>query len=121
MVESDLALRAARFDGENLQSLCSTAADSFVSVAMLTAGILDLESCSTSGEEEASELEDVIAELELVANSPEEHTTLCLTGEDTDAGQDGLPEDDEDESEPYDENDLGEPLDLGGIEDEDYS
>lgn len=108
IVDSDIALRAMDYhSGQSsmLYSLCSTAfAGELVSVSMIRAGMEELESCEPA-EEDASELEELIGELEMIADNPEENSTLHLTGEDTDSGfATWLQDEDDSESEELEEN-----------------
>ena len=108
-----------------LYSLASTAfAGGFVSVSMIEAGLNELESCDPS---DGPELEEIIAELSEIVDNPEENSTLCLLGEDKDAGfATWLQDEDDEESEELEETEefsnFDEPLDFdldsGGFSDE---
>ena len=91
-----------------LYSLGSTVvAGDYVSLSMVQAGIDELNRISPDSldDSDCKELEDIIEELTTIADNPDEHSTLCLTGEDKDSGYaTDLEDDDEDRYDEESEN-----------------
>ncbi len=104
IVDTDLAHRAMAYHrGQTsaLYSLGSTvvAGGDYVSLSMVQAAIDELNRISPDSLDDYSckELEDIIEELTTIADNPDEHSTLCLTGEDKDNGYATDLEDEDDE------------------------